>query len=232
MQKLLILLVLTLSFSSTISAQKRFKVEEDKKSMSEGSYNALIINIPGANEKLVKKEWSKFIGKYKGKTKTNKKANEVFTDNCKIKAISENNIDVYAKAESTGADGVELAVWFNLGVSYLSSNNFSDRYKAAEELLQNFGKKIAFESIKEELKLQKKVLEQKNKDLKKLKKDKEKLQDNILDYKNTIVKMEQNIKDTDKEIEQNGTAQTEQLKEIDTQDNLVKEIEKQLKSLK
>jgi hypothetical protein len=107
-------------FSNTASAQVKSAIKEEVRAMSEGSFNAIVLELPATSADKVEDAWKSFMKKYKGKTKYSKKNKEFFTDDTEIKGMSDNTIDVYAKVEDRGDAGSELVVWFNLGVTYLS----------------------------------------------------------------------------------------------------------------
>ena len=71
-----LLLIIVLSLSTTIlSAQE---ITEMQMRMSEGTNNAMIVNLPKTAAKDAEKAWGKHIKDYNGKTKKNKKSGEIF----------------------------------------------------------------------------------------------------------------------------------------------------------
>ena len=64
------------------------------------------------------------IKNFKGKLKYNRKIDEYFSDNAEIKDMSENAVDIISKVYDNGAEGTTVAIWFNLGVTYLSSEKY------------------------------------------------------------------------------------------------------------
>jgi len=232
MKSLMLTLCIGILSVTTVLAQIKIEIKEETKAMSKGSYNALVMELPGTNSKDVGKNWKKFSKKLKGKTRYDRKVNEYFTDDATIEDMSDNTIDIVAKVEERGAEGTAISVWFNLGVSYLSSNEYPDRYPAAENLLKKFANEVSAEMILEELKVQEKLLKEKEKEKDKLEKDKENLEKDIEDYKETIRKMEENIKQAEADITKNEKDQEGKATEIEEQKKIVEEIKARLESVK
>lgn len=219
-------------FSNTTTAQVKSVLKEEVRAMSEGSFNAIVLELPATSADKVEDAWKSFMKKYKGKTKYSKKNKEFFTDDTEIKGMSENSIDVYAKVEDRGDAGSELVVWFNLGVTYLSQKEFADRFQVAEKMLDKFTQKLSADMLEDILKEEEKLLKDMEKDLKDLEKDQKKNEKDIEDAKETIKKMEENIKESEKEIKEGIEKQGEKKKEIDDQSKKVKELEQKIKQMK
>ncbi|MCP4443525.1 MAG: hypothetical protein GY810_31875 [Aureispira sp.] len=224
-------LVLFLSMGTMLLGQE-FKISEETRSMSKGSFNALVIDLPGTSSKKVMKSWTKFMGNYRGKTKYSKKVGEAFTDNAEIKDMSENTVDVYAKLEELGGDqGTRLSVWFNLGVTYLTSNEHSERYPAGEEVLKAFAATVSADLIAARLKEKEKELKEVMADLKKLEKTKTGYDRDVKNYEETIKKAEEGIAETDKKIDENLKEQDTMKDDITEREKEIEEIEKRLKKV-
>lgn len=232
MQKLL-LSFLILAFSTlSLWAQDGPAVSEEQRSMSKGSHNALVVTVPEADPKDTNKAWQNFMRDYKGKTKYERRDDEVFSDDAEIEGINDGNtVDVYATIKPI-TDGAELSVWFNLGGAYVSKAEHPSYYAIAEQMLKDFTLSVSRDLIQEELEAAQKKLEDLNDDLEDLKKDKSKLQDDIQGYEKDIKKAEQNIKDAEQEISTNEESQSTKQTEIDEQRKAVEAIQKQLEKLK
>ncbi|MCH2046271.1 MAG: hypothetical protein MK212_19305 [Saprospiraceae bacterium] len=233
MTKLSIFTVLFFLFSVSSSwAQIQATIKEETRSMSKGSFNCLILDLPGTNVKDVAKAWQKYIKSYKGKTKFDRKSDEYITDDAEIKNMSDNTVDITAKIVTKGDVGCELVVWYNLGVTYLSSNEYADRYPAGEAVLQGFTKEVSLELIEAELKDEEKKLKELGDELKKMEKEQEDLEKDIENYKQTITEMEQKIKDTETGIEENKTSQETKKTEMSDQTKVIEEVKQRLESVK
>lgn len=224
-------LVLFLAMTTMLWGQE-FNISEENRSMSKGSYNALVIDLPGTSAKKIMKSWTKFIGNYKGKTKYSKKVGEAFTDNAILKDMSENAVDIYAKLEDMGEEGTRLAVWFNLGVTYLSSSEYAERYPAGEEVLKAFAATVSVDLIAARLKEKLKELKDVQGDLKKLEKTKSGYDRDVENYQATIKKAEEGIAETDENIDKNLEEQGEVKTDISDREKEIEEIEKRLKKVK
>ncbi|MCP4441322.1 MAG: hypothetical protein GY810_20645 [Aureispira sp.] len=225
------LLVVMMSVGASL-AQIKVEIKEETRSMSKASANALVMDLPGVNEKDAGKAWSKFSKGFKGKTKYDRKGGEYFTDDATIKDMSDNTVDMVAKVTAKGEEGCEIAVWFNLGASYLSSKDYADRYPAGEAVMKSFANEVSASMIEEELKLQEKILKDMEGDLKKLEKDKATREKDIEGYKETITKMEENIVTAEGDIKQNVEDQGAKGTEIEGQTKLIDEIKARLEEVK
>jgi len=213
-------LLALLAFAYSSYAQ----VTETSRSMSQGKNNALTVLLKQTNKKEIEKRLEKFLKKnYDGKTKRNKKSGEIFSDNSKIEKMSSNAVDIYAVVDKQG-DDTQLTVWFDLGGAYLSSDMHVDRYPAGEKILSDFALTVEKANVEEELKSQKKSLGKLEGNLKDLEKDEKKLHKNIKEWEEKIAKAKN-------EIEEKQTAQKNKAKEIETQKQVVKEVETKLKKL-
>lgn len=226
------LIFITLLTCIGLSSFAQIKIKEESRPMSKGSFNALVIELPDVDRKDVEKAWQKHIKSYKGKGKYDRKSDEHVSDDCVIKDMSDNTVDVHAKVIEKGDDGVELVVWFNLGVSFLSSKDYSDRYPVAVEILNEFAVDVIIDLIEDELKEQEKILDNHEDDMKDLVKAKKKSENNIEDHKEDIKKAEEGIKEEEQNIKENIENQAKKKTEIDKQAQVVKEVEQRLRDAK
>lgn len=220
--------ILTLSFLALFVAfnsiaQDLLEVEEIKTDIADGRHNAFAINIYGADEKDIEKEWKRLMKDYDAEDVDRKK--EVIADDVTIKDISPNTVDVYAKVEKEDGDKHRFIVAFNLGMTYLNSSEHSAAAKSAEKLLYEFAFEVSREALSDKLDDKKDELEDLQKDQEKLVKDKEKLQDDIEGWKKDIGKAE-------KDIEKNIKDQEEKKEAISNQQKEVEKAEKRIKNLK
>jgi hypothetical protein len=232
--KNLLLIVALVAFQTSLFAQLpdfEFKVTEETQSMSQGSANSLVVSWPKASEKIVAKNWKSYAKKFKGKLSYDKNQGEYFLDNAELKEMSENQVDVRAKISQNG-DGVQMIVWFNLGVTYLSSKDHAERYPAAETFLRKFDLMIYAELMKEQLKVEEKKKKLMNKELKKIEKAQEKEKKKIEKQQKTIEKAQKAIDDYEKVIEEQELAKDKQASEIEYQSQLIDKINSKIKEAK
>ncbi len=232
--KNLLLIVTLLAFQTGLLAQVpefTFKVTEETRSMSKGSANALVVSWSKASAKTIAKNWKSYAKKYKGKLSYDRKQGEYFLDNAELKEMSENMVDVRAKINQKG-DGAELVVWFNLGVTYLSSKDHPERYPAAEKFLRQFDLMVYAELMKEQLKIEEKKLKIMNKELKKIERAQKKEERRIEKEKKAIEKAQKSIDESQKVIEEQNEAKEKQASEMEYQNQLIDKINAKIKEAK
>lgn len=200
------------------------QVSETETTMSQGKNNAFTINLEATNKKNIEKAWMKYIKKYDGKTKKNRKTNEIFTDNAELKDLSSNTVDIYATVVQKGEDCV-LTVWYDMGGAFLNSQMHNEKVPVVDKMLNEFGLSVSTKMVEEDLKNQEKMLKKLAKEQKNLEKEKKNLE-------SEIAKCEKKIKETKAGIQKNLEMQKEKQVEIEKQKAVVKEVSTQLKKLK
>ncbi len=195
MKKHLLLLVLPF-LAISLNAQKiKISVDEKNSSLGGSSHNCLVVIIYDANKDDIEKEWKSKMRGYDAKVSSK---DDIFADNALIKTISDNTCDVYAKAEKGSNDNeVKFTVGFLLGETWLSSSSNSTAYKAAEQILKDFAKKMTQDAIDDKVKAQVKILSALNSDQDDLTKKNKNLKDDISDYQEKIKKAESDIKENE-----------------------------------
>jgi hypothetical protein len=199
-------------------------VREGERVMSQGSKNALTVDLPKTTLKEAEKLWKDYAKQFKGDTKKDKKTDEWFTDNALIAAIGgANTIDMYAKFSESG-DITTLGLWIDLGGAYVDSKGFADKYAEGEKILQNFALSVAREQTKKQLGDQ-------QDDLKKLEKQQKKLEDKNADLLKDIENWKKKIAQAEADIQTNLKQQEEQKAKVEAQKKLVEEIAKKLNTM-
>lgn len=228
----LLSLLLLLSNSLITNAQ----VRETTASMSQGSNNALAIDLAYADPEKVLDEFEDYVEDFKAKAR--KKKGELFGDNAQVKSIGGNNtIDIYAKVEK-GDNKSILTVWFDLGGAYLSSKTHGEKYGEAVKWLNEFASRMVKKGIEDELKAEQKKLEVLTDEQKTLVRDKEKLDKSIVDSEKDIKDMEAKIAQMKQDIEKakqdivtNLDKQKGKAADVEKQKEVVKKVESKLKGL-
>lgn len=218
----------------SLIAQQKAEVSEGLHQMSKGTYPAFGVKIEAASAEFILKKWKSFIKKKRGgKTKYNKKMQEVFSDDIKLKDMSANTVDLYARVVGNEEKKhLELLVWFNLGVSYLSSKEYPDRAQDAYDLLEAFMKDIEKDLLKIAIKEEEKQIKQETKALKKLEKTITKMDKKIAKCEAEIEKIKEEINEIEEDktkVVDEGTAQKALIK--DKEQQLIN-LEQELKTLK
>lgn len=205
---------------------KHARIYESNESMSKGLQNAIIVQVPSKDEKLVDGVWKKFIKDYGGKTKRTKgNRNENTTTGAEIVGINGVNALTVYSSTGPGANGdVEVRLWFDMGEEFLDSGRKS-QYDEAERMLQKFAHEVRIENTKEELKEAEKTLKSYESDLKSLKNKNEGFHKDIANYEKKIEEAKENIATNEEQ-------QVDTNQKIELQNQLVDEIDRRLRKLK
>ena len=207
-------------FSHMLHAQ----IVEAEKVMSEGSNNALILEIPEADDKIVEKVWKSFAKSFDGKVKNVKKSDDQITISPNISGFAKAGLqNIYVRFVQQG-DNVVFHSWFELEDQYLNSYNNPDEFDEAQKVLLNFGLEVAKEYTIMELDEEEKTLKKMKSDLKKLAKDKENYEKAIKDYEQKIIDAEADI--ANNIIEQERMGET-----IEAQNEAIEMVKKKLANL-
>lgn len=175
-------------------------INEGMQLMSTGSNNAMTMAIPGANKKKVETVWKTFSKDFKSRTRKDRKSGLYFSDDAKLRSISDNDMDIYARFDE-GGSGTVATLWFDLGGAYLASETHENAYEEAEDLMTRFANAVGKSMAEDNVDEQEKILKSMNKDMHKLEKDKETYEKKIEEAKALITEMEGNIKQNEKDQE-------------------------------
>lgn len=201
------------------------QVKEGTRSMSQGNQNCFMLRVSDVNKKEVEKLWSNYQKDYKAKKpKRNRKTKEYFADNAKIKDVSDNTIDIYSVLEEDG-DHIQLAVWFDLGGAFLSSNTHGKKANEAKDWLMGFDQKVKVKAVEIEMDFEEDKLKNMRKEMSKLEKEKENLLKDIEKYKQKIVDAEEAIKN-------NAIAQEQKTNAIFAQEKAIESVKDKMKKIK
>ena len=214
------LLLLVLGGSQALSAQ----VTSQRMAHSRGNNDALILELPTAEDKLVDKLWGDWLkDNYKVKTKKVKKTkNELQHLNFSIPGVSAGgNIDMYSMIRQSGS-GSEVMVWIATPEGYISPELDSGRYLEAEKMMMRFALAVSRAQIELQIEEEEKMLKDLERDLEKLRKDKE-------GYEKDIADAEKAIEEARQKIEGNAGDQENKAKEIEEQIRQIESTKRKLK---
>ena len=202
-------------------------IYESNESMSKGIQNAITVEVPSSDEKLVEGVWKKFIKKYGGKTKRTKgNRNENTTTDAEVVGINGvSKLTIYSKASPGASGDIEMRIWFDMGGDEFLESNRKSQYEEAERMLQKFAHEVRIENTKGELKAAEKTLKKYEGNLKTLKRQNENYYKDIANYEKKIEEAKENIITNDEQ--QIGTNE-----KIELQMQLVDEIDRRLRKLK
>jgi hypothetical protein len=214
------MLLLVLAGSHVVSAQ----VTSQRMTMSRGSNDAMILELPSADEKMVSKLWPDWLkDNYKVRTKKVKKTkNELSHLNFSIPGVSTGTkLDMYSTTRTSGG-GSELVVWIATTDGYVSPEIGSGRYIEAEKMLMRFALAVSKAQIEMQIEEEEKALKDLEKELEKIRKDKEKLEQDIVDAERAIDKARGQIED-------NLGEQNIKAREIEAQIHKIESTKRKLK---
>jgi len=163
--------------------------------MVKGMNNALVLELPDTEERLVKKWWANYMKDYDARPKRVKGGDELLSAGADIIAIGgSGGVDVYSRLDQVGGMTINV-VWFDMGEGkgYVSSNGNSDKYIEAEKFLMRFALFVTKEKIKLELIAEEKEMKQLTNELTKLEREKTSYEREIEQAKERIKRAEANI---------------------------------------
>lgn len=206
-------LALTVFAGSQVNAQ----VSTENASMSQGSHPAMVLELPGAESKMVEKMWTDYTKKeLDGKTKKDRKSKEYQTLNVEIPGVSAGSaVDMYAKVNERG-NSSELMVWIGSNDGWINPKDLPRRYVEAEKMLMRFGLEVSKAQIELMVEEEEDKLKDLEKELEKLRRDKEKYEKAIERAKAAIAENEALIEENKKAQEDKAKAIEEQRKQVET----------------
>jgi len=197
--KLLLGLCLAFLFSSMNNTHAQVSTKES--TMSLGSKTAFILDITGANKKMVERQWKAYMKEY-GKVESNKKAKEMYTMGANISGVNAGS-NVYMKTED-GKDMTRVLIFVDNGEKFVTEDDADAG--GVEKFAQSFGTRVDKEVAKKAMEAGEKELKGYNKDLSKLEKKNKKLHEAIEKYKKKIEEAEADIQQN--LIDQDGAKET------------------------
>ena len=202
------------------------QITEEPRSMVKGMNNALILELPDTEQRLVKKWWASYMKDYDSRPKRVKGGDELLSAGADIIAIGgSGGVDVYSRLDQIGATTVNT-VWFDLGegTGYLSSNLDSGKYVEAEKFLMRFALFVTKEKIKLELIAEEKEMKQLTNDLTKLEREK-------TSYEREIEQAKERIKRAEANIVTNLENQDKAKGDIDNQKEVIDDVKRRLSEM-
>lgn len=203
------------------------QIEEQARSMSLGTHNALVLELPQNDQKLVSKVWEGYMKSfYDTKSKHNRKTGEWVAEEADIVSLGKgDDVDLFTTIEQRGKN-VELTLWVHLqeGDTYVTSERHPDRSVEAEKLLMRFGLEVARETIKIELKSEEKKLSHMGTSMKKLKNAQDR-------YRKDIEKAQAAIRKAEENILKNEGEQEDMMKQMEVQREVIELVQKKLRDL-
>ncbi len=213
--KHIVILMTALIFTFGNILAQEIKVEEDTKKINGNKQPVLIVEIPKVEQKTVEKEWKNLM-KRDYDAESFKSRKEMFADNVLIEPVSDNTIDVYARAEEK-KDYIELYVGVDLGGAFMTSEH-SKEQEAMKSVIKQFAVRIASEAYQEIVDEQAEIMEDVKDEIEDINDQKEHLNKEIEKYQEKIKENKSEIEDITKNLDEKAEA--------------LKEAEKKLEDLK
>lgn len=190
MNKPFLLLIMS-ALPITIFAQTEITVTETQRPNSKGSFNSFQVTIPQTKLKEVERDWQKYL-RDGAKGKPESVNGEIIMRGAVSKNVSPNPFTVYSKLlETTG--GVILTAWITEDDSvFISAELNNDKDLAAKKYVRDFAVEEYKEVVKEELKAEKKTLNN--------------LEDELKSFINDEDKSRKKVNEHDRSIQRNRTA--------------------------
>lgn len=214
--------LLVFAGSQVLSAQ----VTSQRMSHSRGSNDAVILELPTADDKMVGKLWPDWLkDNYKVKTKKVKKTkNELEHLNFSIPGVSTGGkLDMYSMVRQSGS-GSEVMVWIATPEGYISPEMDSGRYIEAEKMMMRFALAVSRAQIEMQIEEEEKMLKELEKELEKLRKDKEDFEKKIADAEKAIEEARQGIEKNLGDQEGKGKEIEEQIRQIESTKRKLKDF--------
>lgn len=212
------LLIAQIGFS-----QNEIRVEEGMMKMSQGTEPSFSVAI---NAKMdlddLEDMWEDYQDDFDADDVDEKKG-EFFGDNVMVESVSKNTIDIHSQiAGSSGR--YTLVTWFNLGGAYLSSKTHPEAAPAARNWIRGFVNKVAAVEVKEDLKVQEKLMDDMEDDV-------DDLEDDIKDLEKDLKEYEKKMAEAKQEISTKRAALNEKRAAFEQQKSKVKTVETKLKKM-
>jgi len=197
-------------------------IQESPRTMSLGTKNSYSFNVDNLNAKEVEKLWNDFVKETNGKTKKDRKTNEVIATAMSIPTISSSPVDMYATFTDKGNNNTEVVVWGNLGGNFLSAQDNPEKVEPFRSWLNTFGRKTRVRKVEIEQDAEEAKLKDLNKDYTRLQKDQDRLNKDITDF-------QQKLADAQKNLEINRAAQVARQQEVMNQQKVLDLVKEKLK---
>lgn len=231
---LTIVLLLFINISTSIAQDPimdfDFRMREEMREMSKKTANAFVVTWPKADPKVVAKNWKNYAKGLKGKLNYDRGMNEYFVDNGMIAGM-ENAVDITTKIEQKG-EGVEMAFWFNAGVTYIQSATNPEPFKACEELLRDFDSFVYAEILRDQVKEEEKVLKKMARDKRKVERAVKREERQIKKAERAIAKAEKAMEASKSTIEENEKIIQTKEQEEAAQQQLIEKMKDKIKEVR
>jgi hypothetical protein len=205
---------------------KSMAVMEAQEYMNQGTHNALVVEIEGADARVAEKVWADFVkDNYGTRVKKVKRSEDHIAEGANVGIVGAGTgVNLYSRAEDRGRSA-KFMVWMDVGNDYLSSGSYPTWYTTAENMMYEYKLEVKRELVREELK-------EEEKNLKKLQNDLKRLQSLQERYHKIIEDSYERIQKAESDIAQNDGEQQGMVQEIEQQMMLIQQVMNKLNSIK
>jgi len=196
-------------------------VEISDMPMSMGTNTGFTVSIDDMDEKTVQKEWESFMKEYSGKSKRDRKTNEVLTSKTAIGGVG-GNVNVYSSSTEVGSR-VKHTVWFESDGMFMNEGQTAQT-DVAEGIMERFIVHMKRVGIQNELDAEEDTMKDLQKELDKEEKNEDRQHDNIEKY-------EKQIQEAKAEIVESKQIQEQKTQEIEAQQNIIEAVQMRLSNV-
>jgi len=204
-------------------------VESSQMKYGDKNYPAVTVDIPSVDQEVIQKEWTKIL-EGDTKSKMSEGMDGLYIAGAMLETVSTQSLNVYSRVTKTEY-GVRLVAAFEEPEGEFINSN-KNKLNSAKAMLKEFGREQYTSSLKSHHKEENSILEDMEKDLKKLQKENEKMHkvinENELKIVNTKNDEKANLLEQDRLIEEISSKKT-QISRLAK--DARKDAEKELKSL-
>lgn len=218
MKKISLLIVFTAFFVNAFSQE--LEVTTESKKLQNDFRDAIKVSIPKVEKKTVEKEWKRLMKDYDAEDVDRGK--EIIADNVLIESITDNTIDIYAKAEEKD-NKVNFFVAVDLGGDYLAEEDAS--FATMKNIVKNFAARLASEAYEEIIDDQLDVVDDINDEIEDINDDKEHLEKKNEKYR-------EKIKENNYEIEELTEELDKQDEKLEKEQEILEQLKKEAANLK
>lgn len=199
-----------------------FAISSDRKAMSEGTQNALTLQLQDADRKMVSKLWMKFAQDHLDvKPKYDRKSEQYLMPEADVNGRTAN---AYAAISERGSNS-ELVLWVQMDAeNFLNPYDHAADYTETEDMLTEFALLVERTKVENEV-------DEEEKELKKLQRELHKLEKEQQQAERDIEKAKETIRKAEAAIEQSIVDQESKAKDIDAQEKVIEGVRKKLKKI-
>lgn len=216
-----VLLTLFCLAGGLLSWAQKITVSESNKMMSLGQAPAQSVSIYLVEEKVVLKDFSKYLSKYKAST--NIKKGELTAEYARIKSLNADSISFYANTEIISKTEARLNVFVRRKGMWLNSS---------DPIVQQLQKDLYDFAVNESRKPVEQSIKLANKKLDKQLNESADIQNENKKLKKETERCQKTIKDNESKVSENETYLSTLQKEIDELKKQLNELQQQLKNIK